>query len=352
MNLKKIGIIILSCILCYSYTFAHDFAVTLDGQKIYFNIKSQKNKTVEVTYNGSITDKQPTNYVGELNIPAKIRHNNTIYVVTGINAKSFSGADKLTGVVIPMGVTYIGDFAFEGCTSLTKIVFPGNHVKFGQGVFFKCNKIQNVSFGSDWDEIDFKMFRWSDSLTTVSIPAKTEKIKNMKSLKHLETISVDINNQKFSSINGVLYDKNQKILYGCPRAYKGELKVSAQTNKITKGALIDCIGITKIDLPDSITSMSFRELSRMPNLEEIIFRGMSPIKTAQNNGNEVFLLQVENANVKISVPKNARNEFKNTMIQQTGEYTELDDETPYFVEKEKMPNIKNIKGIKNIDKYK
>ena len=53
MNLKKIGIIILSCILCYSYTFAHDFAVTLDGQKIYFNIKSQKNKTVEVTYNGT-----------------------------------------------------------------------------------------------------------------------------------------------------------------------------------------------------------------------------------------------------------------------------------------------------------
>ena len=56
---------------------AHDFIVTLDGQKVYFNIVSNSKKTVEITYNGSIADNKPTYYEGELRIPSKIRYNGT-----------------------------------------------------------------------------------------------------------------------------------------------------------------------------------------------------------------------------------------------------------------------------------
>ena len=350
MNIKKS---ILSCLLLMvcCLTQAHDFVVSLNGQNVNFSIKSKKDKTVVVTYRGSIAALTPTDYQGELIVPAKVRHDSIVYSVVGISAKAFSGAEKLTGIVLPMGMISIGDFAFEGCTSLSKIVFPGNEVKFGQGVFFRCDKIQHVSLGSDWKSIDLQMFRWSDSLNTLTIPAKMEKIRNMKSLKSLENITVDANNERFASVDGVLYNKNKEVLYGCPRAYTGTLRVPEGTKKITSGALVDCIGISRVDLPESLENISFREFSRMKSLQEIIFRRETPISTAMNKGVEVFLLQVANPEVQIIVPKKSQKFYQNALIKQEGEYTEVDGKIPFMIEADELPDVANVKGVKNFNKY-
>ena len=350
MNIKKS---ILSCLLLLvcSLMQAHDFVVSLNGQNVYFSIKNKKDKTTIVTYKGSIAASTPTDYEEELVIPAKVKHDSIVYSVVGIGAKAFSGAEKLTGIVLPMGITSIGDFAFEGCTSLSKIVFPGNEVKFGQGVFFRCEKIQYVSLGSDWRGIDLQMFRWSDSLRTLAIPAKVEKIRNMKSLKRLESILVDANNERFASVDGVLYNKNKVTLYGCPRAYTGTLRVLEGTKKITSGALVDCIGITRVDLQESLESMSFKEFGRMKSLQEIIFRKETPIPTAMNKGVEVFLLQVANPEVQIIVPKKSLKIYQNAMAKQEGEYMEIDGKIPFVVDDNDLPKASNVKGIKNFSKY-
>lgn len=330
---------------------AHDFVVTIEGQKVYFNIKSKTDKTAEVTYNGSIADGKPTCFEGELTIPEEVEHDGIVFSVVGISAKAFSGADKLTGIICPSGMSAIGDFAFEGCTSLSKIIFPGNEVKFGQGVFFRCDKIQDISIGSDWKSLDLKMFRWSDSLRVITIPAKIERIRNLKSLKKLESVSVDVNNARFSALDGLLYDKGYDVLYGCPRAYKGKVRVAAGTQVITPGALADCMDVTSIDCPESLTSLSFREFARLEKLSELIFRKMEPINTATLDGEGVFLLQVANPDVKIVVLKSAKDAYKSAMIQQPGEYFEMDGSTPFYVGRTMLPDAKNIVGEKNFTKY-
>lgn len=325
---------------------AHDFVVTLDGQKVYFNIVSQAAKTVEITYDGSIVNKMPTYYEGDLKIPSKIRYNGTIYSVVAIGSKAFAGADKLTGVEIPLGVNEIGDFAFEGCTSLSRIIFPGNIVKFGQGVFFKCDKIQHVSFGSEWKVVDLKMFRWSDSLTTLAIPAKMEKISNAKSLKNLESFAVDINNSHFTSNAGILYSKNNETLLSCPRAYKDDVVVVDGTKNIEAEAFNSCNKVTSVELPETLEKMSFRVFYRMPALNTIAFRNPNPIMTAKKSGTEVFLLQVSNPEMMVNVPKKAKKAYKTAMVQEVGEYTDIDKQTPYLVETSNMPKVKNISSIK------
>ncbi len=332
----------------YNCMTAHDFVVTVNNQKMYFNVISRSNRTVEVTYNGSISKMQPSAYEGELSIPAKVKYDNVVYSVVAIKEKAFSGADKLTGVVLPIGLEIIGDFAFESCTSLQKVVFPGNNVKFGEGVFFKCDNIQTVSLGSDWKEVDLKMFRWSNALTEITIPAKVEKIRNLKALKNLKRIEVDINNTRFSSVNGVLYNKSVETLYGCPRSYSGTVVVADSTKKITKGAFVDCKKITRVDLPAALTSMSFKEFSRMPDLQDIVFRGETPIMTAKNSEGEVFLLQVLNPDVKIHVFKKSVKAYRKALVKESGEYTEIDGTTPFVVEKEKMPNAKKIVGTSKL----
>lgn len=337
-----LAIVLLMC----SAASAHDFTVTINGQKVYFKIKSKKNKTAEVTYNGSAADKKPTYYEGELSIPATVQHDNTIYTVVGVSAKAFSGADKLTGIILPMGIRTIGNFAFEGCTELSKIVFPGNRVRFGEGVFFKCNKIKNVTFGSDWNAVDLKMFRWSDSLTTVFIPAKMEKVRNMKSLKCLKSIHVDVNNTTFASVDGVLYNKDKSVLYGCPRAFTGNLKVADSVKTVMRGAFIDCKSIKAICLPAGLESMSFREFSRMAIIEEIVFLSETPLTTAVSDGKGVLLLQVANPEVQISVPKKAQKAYKEALAQKAGEYVETGGAVPYIVDADELPSVKNISVIK------
>lgn len=341
------AIMVFSCIAAN----AHDFVVSIDGQKVYFNIKSKTAKTAELTYNGSIADAQPTNYKGELTVPSKVQHEKVIYTVAGISAKAFSGANKMTGIILPSEISYIGDFAFEGCTALGKIVFPGRTIQFGQGVFFKCDKIQTISLGSDWKEVDLKMFRWSDSLRTLTIPAKVEKIMNMKYLKALESVSVDRNNTKFTATDGLLYNKSQDVLYGCPRAYSGKIRIYPGTKKITTGALADCKYVTRVDIPESMESLSFREFSRMDSLKEIIFRGRQPLMTAKSDEKEVFLLQVSSPTVKIIVSKEARKAYKSALINKAGEYTEIGGQTPYLIEQDRMPKVKNIIGVTSFKNY-
>lgn len=331
--------------------YAHDFTATVNGQRLYFEITSKTKKTVSVTYNGAIADKKSLDIEGIVEIPSKIKHDNVVYDVNSIGQKAFANADKLKGIVIPSGVETIGDFAFEDCDSLKSVVFPGNPVALGQGVFFKCSEISDVTIGSDWKNIDFTMFRWSDKLTSITIPAKIEKIQGVKKLVALNTISVDRNNKKFTSHNGMLYSKDGATLFACPRAYSGKVKVNEGTIKVLDGALIDCTSVTSIDLPSTIQTISFRESSRMKNLENIIMRGESPVITGYINGAGKFFFQLANPKANIIVLSSAKDKYLAELASTAGEYSKSIGSVPYMVTVLELPTKKNFKGIKTFDKY-
>lgn len=321
---------------CFISLWAHDFVATgKNGQKLYFKITDARRQYVEVTYQGSITSVQPSVYSGEVTIPAKVKHSNKVYQVTGISRKAFSNARELTGIILPSGLSSIGDFAFEGCTKLQKVVFPGNVVRFGEGVFFRCPSISQVTLGSDWTSVNLKMFRWSNQLASITIPAKLVSLQNLKSLKGLKTVEVDVNNPNFASVDGLLYNKNKTILLGCPRAFDGAVKVAEGTTTIYWGALADCLNITSVDLPASLKSLSFREFARLEQLTTIVMRGEKPLMTAKLGTKEVFLLKVVNPQqVELQVPKSAQKEYKNTLCSEEGEYTEIPGNIPEGVSPE------------------
>ena len=330
---------------------AHDFSATVNGQKIYFEIISKIKHTAQVTYKGSISDNTAPEISGTVEIPAKVKHDSIIYDIVAIGPKAFSGATELKSITLPAGITSIGDFAFEGCSSLNSVIFPGNDIETGVGAFFKCKDIQNVTIGSDWKSLDLAMFRWSDSLKNINIPAKVERISNLKKLKYLESINVDANNGKFASHDGILYNKNATILYGVPRGYAGKIKIIDGTTTITPDALIDCPNVTQIDIPATVASMSFKETSRMKNLKFIILRSESPMTNAYLNGIEMLAFQVANTDVEIIVPDSSKKSYKEALAQEEGEYTETNTpgSIPFILKPADMPKSKNIKGVKNFN---
>lgn len=363
--MKQLNTIILTLLLgSTSMLYAHDFVATeKSGQKLFFNIVDAKKQYVEITYQGSITSSLPSPYTGEITVPSKVKHKNIIYRVVGISKKAFSEATSLRSITLPSGLQSIGDFAFEGCAGLENVVFPGNSVLLGEGTFFRCTSISHITLGSDWTQINLKMFGWSKQLTSIAIPAKCTRIQNLKSLKQLQSIEVDANNPNFTSINGILYNKEKTILLGCPRAYSGKLNVPEGTTNIRWRALIDCPDITEIDLPASLKILSYREFSRMKHLTQIIMRSEIPILTANTNGQKVFLLQIaDHLKVKLIVPKTAQSAYKDALCCADGEYSEISANAseevspeyslvPLIVKSGNLISKGYITGVKNFSKF-
>lgn len=329
---------------------AHDFSVVdNDGKKYFFNVTDTLKNTVELTYEGRITRSDDTfAYDGELQIPSMVKYRNEVYRVASIGPKAFAGCDDITGIVIPSGVVEIKDFAFDGCSSLNKIIFPANSVKMGEGVFFRCAAIRNITLGSDWSVVDFKVFAWSDSLSTVYVPARVKTIKNLKSLESLSSIEVDRNNSNFTSVDGVLYNKDVTVMYGCPRNLEGGITVPEGVESILAGAIYDCKKVVSVDLPSSLCSISYREFSGMDSLTQIYMRSETPVLTAKVGDEDVFALAApKSRNVTLFVPKNSLKEYKSEVYSESAEYGDPDGKNKRNYSADEMVGIKNIKGVKS-----
>jgi hypothetical protein len=64
--------------------------------------------------------------------------------VKSIDAEPFYGCTSLTSIVIPEGVTSIGDLAFLGCTGLTSIVIPEGVTSIGDMAFWGCISLTSI----------------------------------------------------------------------------------------------------------------------------------------------------------------------------------------------------------------
>ncbi len=144
---------------------AYDF----EAEGIYYNITSESNLTVEVTYKdyykqyhtykaSGISDGQCgyyCEYKGNIVIPSKVVNLGKTYKVTRIgkyafatntwslydNSYSYDGLTNmnLKSIVIPETVTEIDHAAFQRCKALTTISLPSSLTTIGNNVFEGCS---------------------------------------------------------------------------------------------------------------------------------------------------------------------------------------------------------------------
>jgi len=81
-------------------------------------------------------------------------------------------------VVIPEGVTKIGDYAFYRCNSLTSINIPDSVTKIGDYAFYRCNSLTSINIPDSVTKIGDYAFYRCNSLTSINIPDSVKKIGN------------------------------------------------------------------------------------------------------------------------------------------------------------------------------
>ncbi len=224
--------------------------------------------------------------------------------VVSVEASAFLNNTAITSVVLPDGITSIGEKAFNGCESLTSVLFgknsqlssigpgafnycyslesitiPESVTNIGSDAFIYCYGLRSVTFGenSQLTSIGDGAFNWCESLESITIPASVTSIGEWAFVECYRLVEVwnlsKLNITAGSEDNGyvayyakrvetepsesyVYTDENGYVIY-----YDGKVK-----------ALINYTGNeTKLTIPDDITELNCFALSDCYNITSVTF---------------------------------------------------------------------------------
>ena len=178
--------------------------------------------------------------------------------VTSIGHDAFSGCTSLTSITIPDSVTSINNSAFNGCTSLTSVMIPDSVTSIGDSAFSGCTSLTSITIPNSVTSIGYRAFRGCTSLTSVTIPASVTSIGEyaFSGCMKLLAIYVSEENEKYSSVNGILFDKHQKVLLCYPGGKTdSSYAIPDSVTTVSHGAFEGCTSLNSVTIPDSVTSI-------------------------------------------------------------------------------------------------
>ena len=89
---------------------------------------------------------------------------------------AFSDCKNLKDFVFPENITSIGECAFSGCSSLQSITIPGSIAQIQDGTFNSCSNLESVVIEEGVKGIGNDAFRYCENLKSVTIPSSLRSI--------------------------------------------------------------------------------------------------------------------------------------------------------------------------------
>lgn len=223
---------------------------------------------------------------------ANCRSLESIRIPEGVKSISFCMflSSGLKDITIPESVTEIRGHAFYGCSGLTDIVIPESVRKIEHRAFSRCNGLTDIRIPEGVESIDDYIFAECDNLERISIPASLTDIKGItdpswepdsligfhrikghafQCCPGLKEIAVAEDNPVFASADGVLFSKDRKTLFSCPRGKEGRYSIPEGVETIEDEAFWECCGLTKIIIPKSVSKIGKHAFAHCRNLRRL-----------------------------------------------------------------------------------
>ena len=249
-------------------------------------------------------------YSGSITIPSTIIYNDVTYDVTYIGEEAFSNCTDLTSVTIPNSVESIEWNTFNNCHGLTSITIP-NSVRFiKNAAFFGCSGLTSVTLGNSVESIGDNAFWGCPNLASINIPEsvlsigdeaflacyRLTSINIPSSLTNigrdafteclgLTSISVEEGNTVYDSrdnCNAIILTAKDEMVVACKNT-----TFPKSVKSIAKAAF-NCLDITSIKIPKTVTKMDGSPIGYCPKLTSIVVEEGNTMYDSRGNCNAII----------------------------------------------------------------
>ncbi len=286
-----------------------------DYEGINYDVLSKSDKTVCVARQ-TATDE----LVGDVVIPSKVKYGGAVYTVTEISGWAFSSCNKMTSItipatvqrigysafywcyglkavnvediaawcsvefeggtegnpfnlahclflkgeevkelVIPEGVTTIGNDAFHDASGLTSVVIPSTVTQIGSEAFAGCSEIKTLSMASGVKVIGSRAFAGCRNLTGVTVPEGTERLGD-GAFYHCGKLADIHLPQSLLSVGNFAFE-------GCDSLTT--IVIPDQVTELGGRAFYECGKLASVKLSDNITEIGDLTFTRCYPLKDI-----------------------------------------------------------------------------------
>ena len=215
--------------------------------------------------------------------------------VCSIGNNSFAYCDLLRSVSLSPSLTNIANWAFSNCKSLIRVDVPGSVKVIGSGAFTACESLQEIVLREGLEEIGNYAFQVCTRLDGVSLPTTLKRMNgnsfgNCMSLRSihipkdmvypmnggfygcdsLESITVDWQNEYYTTINGFLCSKNGDgwTLHAIPGTVM-DVIVPENVVSIANSAMNSCNNLESVYIPSSVRYIGSYAFSSCNKLREV-----------------------------------------------------------------------------------
>ena len=154
-------------------------------------------------------------------------------------ADLYLNGERLTEIVIPEGVTRIGDYAFYSCDSLTKVTIPEGVTSIGESAFSDCAALIEVTIPTGVTSIGKRAFGYCDGLSAVALPDSV----------------TEIGDHAFSGCDSLT-----------------EIVIPAGVTSIADSIFAYCNALSAVTIPDSVTRIGEGAFFWCKSLSKVFYR--------------------------------------------------------------------------------
>jgi hypothetical protein len=175
-------------------------------------------------------------------------------------------------VIIDNGTAAIGDSAFADQRWLTSVgELPSTLTDILDYAFSQCSSLKTITLVEGLVTIGMGAFAYS-GLSKIFIPSTVEYI-GFTAFETQTFVSFEVNssNKDFSSLEGVLFDHDQSMLWAYPTGLKtGHYETPEQTKAVYGFAFTDAVYLENVSFPSVVTIMDYA-LSGCSALSQVSF---------------------------------------------------------------------------------
>lgn len=224
--------------------------------------------------------------------------------VKTIGKEAFYYCDALYGsMILPEGLTSIGEMAFQHCVSLTNVTIPSTLSTIGKAIFWNCPALKEVTLSPGLTCIGNHMFTYCPSLTKISIPDSVTSIGDSAFSQCASLISIYIPEH-------VTYIGSYAF-YACTSLYM--ITIPDGVKEIKRATFSGCTDLYSADIGSGVTAIEREAFGECESLKSVKCRAVIPPALYYTNKNstwrDMYSSFPRNSGLSIYVPRDSYNDY-------------------------------------------